>query len=663
MTAADDKVVGPAGTAAEGPHAPDPGAAPDSGRSTPDPLTAGVRRRAMPALRDLGAGLVGALPVLWVLGAVPWRFPSLLIEDMFRGFTGCAMESGALSPVLMLCERAGVPLGMYQLDGGLSYPLGGVFLRLGVEPLAAWKSSVSLLVVSGFVAMFWLGRRLTGSVPIAAVLVVVLGLGGTMSARSWSWYWNVVAVALLPTLFASVFVLYDRARARRLGPLLVPAVAVLACTLVIGIEWTYAGLFATAVAVGAAGLLAVQRRWTWPQRTLLVAGGAGGAAVIFVMQRVRLNTAGIGDQSRHAYDNAAAHSVDLVSLVAPDGHASLIGRVLALVGREGMLVRSLSEGEHLWAAPYLGVLTIALFAAVFARRRGRLEYNPRCPPGYLPLLVAVALASIVLSIGPVVHAAKLAAPEASFTSPLSFLWTSTVVQWIRYPWTWTFLTYVSLLLTFAALTPALLRRHRSWSPLVWVLAGLVVLEFASPAVLAASVSPNPGPPTAPPENRVSSRQPAVARFEAEAIPELQRALGEVDGIATLLPWRNAWITPRLIGGSDARVRNVGIDRNLRQVDRAAPIPREELRRPTADTVRRMLGRGWTDAVVLLDYYPSAEAIVRHDHQHLNPRGHGWSRRVHRIVRQLVGAGHCVEAHSWFTVITLCADGRPSERLP
>ena len=70
--------------------------------------------------------MLGCLPVLTVLGAVPGRRPAVLIEWMFSGFVRCALQDGALNPLVMTCDRAGVPVGMHQLDGGLTYPLGGL---------------------------------------------------------------------------------------------------------------------------------------------------------------------------------------------------------------------------------------------------------------------------------------------------------------------------------------------------------------------------------------------------------------------------------------------------------------------------------------------------------------------------------------------------------
>lgn len=623
----------------------------DAGVSATREAPSSMRR----ALQDIGGGLVGALPVLWVLGAVPWRLPTVLVERMFRGFSSCALAAGSLNPAVMVCERAGVPLGMYQLDGGLSYPLGGAFVQLGADALVAWRLAVVALVGAGFVALFWLGRTLTGSIAVAGMVTAMLGLGSTMTARSWSWYWNVVAAALLPILFASLYVLYDRARARRVRHLVPPAAAVLASVILIGIEWSYAGLFATTVALGAVTLLAVQRGWAPLQRVALVGGACVGGAVVFAAQRWRLTAAGVAEQFSGAFGNATRNAVDLVSLVSPHGDTSLLGRGLQLLGGDRMLAGALTEGDQLWAAPYLGVLTITLLVVVYVFRRTRLEPNPHCPPGYLSLLLAVVAGSLVLSLGPDVGVARLALPDASFTWPGAALWTSTPLRWIRYPWTWTFLTHIALLLTFAALTPALLRRRGSWSPLVWLLAVVVMLEFTSPAVLASATDARPGVMTAPDRNLFSSSHPTMAQFETRDLRELRGALRKARGTVTLLPWDNNWVIPYLATMDGTRVRNVGIDRNVRQVQRVAPIGRRELRHPSVDTVRRMLSSGWADAVVLLDYMPkNAGAIVRHEHQHLGPVDLRRKRWVQRASRQLVGM-YCIEPYSWFTVVTSCAD--------
>lgn len=617
--------------------------------------TRGARPYWRRALQDIGGGLVGALPVLWVLGAVPWRPPTVLVERMFRGFSSCALDAGALNPAVMVCKRAGVPLGMYQLDGALSYPLGGAFMQLGADALVAWRLAVTALVGAGFVALFWLGRRLTGSIAVAGMLTAMLGLSSTMTARSWSWYWNVVAAALIPILFATLYVLYDRARARQVRHLVLPAAAVLVSVTMIGIEWSYAGLFATTVALGAVTLLALERGWAPLQRVVLIGGACLGVAVVFAVQRWRLTAAGVAEQFSGAVGNAADNAVDLVSFVTPQGDTSLLGRGLDLVGGDRMLARALTGGDQLWAAPYLGVVTITLLVVVYVSRRGRLEPNPHCPPGYLSFLLVVVVGSLVLSLGPEVRVARLALPDTSFTWPGAALWTSTPLRWIRYPWTWTFLAHIALLLTFAALTPALLRRRGTWSPLVWLLTVVVVLEFVSPAVLAAATDARPGVMTAPARNRFSSSHPTIAQFESSDLRELRGALRKTGGTVALLPWANTWVIPYLATMDGTRVRNVGIDRNVRQVQRVAPIRRRELRHPTVDTVRRMLSSGWADAVVLLDYMPTnAGAIVRHEHQHLGPADLRRKRWVERASRQLVGT-YCVEPYSWFTVVTSCAD--------
>jgi hypothetical protein len=455
-----------------------------------------------------------------VLGAVPWRLPTLLIENMFRGFVACALADGALSPLEMVCNRAGVPLGMHQLDGGLTYPLGGLLVGLGIDPLAAWRVSVALLIVPGFAALFWLVRRLTGSVIAAGGFVALHGLSGTMTARSWNWYWNVTAVALLPVLFAVLYVLFVRARRRRPGPLIPPAGAALLTVLAVSLEWQYAGLFATAVAVGAAVILVAQRGWTWRERLVMVAGTTCVLATVFVVVRDRLTTAGIAAQFRGTLQTAAHRSIDLLALVAPDDRASLIGALLDGLGADDVLARTVVEGPQLWVTPYLGVLTLVFVAGLVAVRRGRggLTRNPRLPAGYLPLLGMVVAGSVILSFGPVIRVSWLTAPTMWTASPLTVLWESTPLRWIRYPWTWGYLAHIALLLLYAALTPALLRRSGSWSPLAWVLAAVLALDLLSPQAIAAFDSELPSVGTAPGWTRIDRDHPGVDTFEADAVP-------------------------------------------------------------------------------------------------------------------------------------------------
>lgn len=618
----------------------------------------GLRRRlttlrGADALQVAGAGLVGALPVLWVLGAVPWRLPTLLIETMFRGFVACALDDGVLNPLEMVCNRAGVPLGMHQLDGGLSYPLGGLLIGLGIEPLAAWRVSVALLVVPGFAALYWLLRHMTGSAVAAGGFVALHGLSGTMTARSWNWYWNLTAVALLPVLFAVLYALFERAGRRRLGPLIPPAGGALLTVLAISLEWQYAGLFATAVAVGALAVLIAQRGWTSRERLEMVIGTACVLATVFVVLRDRLATAGIAGQFRDTLLTAAHRSIDLLAFVAPDGRASLVGALLDRLGADGVLARTVVDGPQLWVTPYLGVLTL-LFLAGLVVRRGRPTHDPGPPAGYLPLLGLVVAGSVILSIGPAIRVSWLTAPTLWAASPLAPLWESTPLQWIRYPWTWGYLTHLALLLLYAALTPALRRRSGSWSPLAWVLAAVLALDLVSPQAIAAFDSDLPSVETAPRWTRFDRDHPGVGRFEAEAVPELVDRLGSSDGPVVLLPWTNAWTIPHLGPATGIDVRNTGIDRNVNQAEAAAPFTRSELRDPTPDTVRRMLDGGWVSGVALLDLMPRTGAdIVRRDHQHPRPADLAWWGFVRRTGNQLAREGYCVDPGSWFTIIRRC----------
>ena len=628
---------------------------------------ASPRARARPSPRDLpailrrtewlqvaGAGVVGALPVLWVLGAVPWRLPTLLIETMFSGFVACARAGGALTPLEMVCDRAGVPLGMFQLDGGLSYPIGGVLVGLGIEPLTAWRLSVALLIVPGFAALFWLTHRLTGSAVLAGGFVALHGLSGTMTARSWNWYWNITAVSLLPVLFAVLYVLYVRAGRRRIGPLVPTAVAALATVLVISLEWQYAGMFATAVCVAATLVLVAQRGWTSRERLAMVLGTGGALTAVFVVLRTRLVTAGISGQFSDTLLTAAHRSIDLLAFVTPDGRTSLLGAALARLGGDGMLAGAVIDGPQLWVTPYLGMLTLPVVAVMIAVRRRRLTPDRRSPAGYLPLLGLIVAGSILLSLGPVIRVSWLTAPTLRAASPLAVLWESTPLQWIRYPWTWGYLTRLVVLLVYAALAPVLLRRAGSWSPLAWVLAVTLALDMVSPESIVAFDSELPSVATAPSWTRLDRDHPGIATFEAEAVPELLARLERADEPVVMLPWANAWTVPRLGPAAGVNVRNTGIDRNVTQVEAAAPFTRAELRAPTQDTIERMLDDGWAATVVLLDVMPITGAtVVRRDHQHLRPDDLAWAGFVRRTGDRLTRAGYSVEPGSWFMAIGRC----------
>lgn len=621
----------------------------------PSPRHLLVSRRGAEVLQVAGAGLVGALPVLWVLGAVPWRLPTLLIETMFTGFVTCARADGVLTPLEMVCDRAGVPLGMFQLDGGLSYPLGGILVGLGIEPLNAWRLSVALLIVPGFAALFWLTHRLTGSALAAAGFVALHGLSGTMTARSWNWYWNITAVSLLPVLFAVLYVLFARARRRRIAPLVAPAITALLIVLAVSLEWQYAGLFATAVGAAAVVVLVVQRGWTPLQRLTIVLATCAAMAAVFVLLRSRLSTAGIAGQFSDTLLTAAHRSIDLAALVAPDGRASLLGAALTRIGGDGIVASAVVDGPQLWVTPYLGVLTLLVLGLLIAMRRGTPSpQGVRSPAGYLPLLVLIVGGSIILSLGPVIRVAWLTAPTLHVASPLAALWEATPLQWIRYPWTWGYLTHLALLLVYATLAPALLQRSGSWSPLAWLLAVVLALDMVSPQSIVAFDSELPSVATAPRWTRIDQDHPGVASFESEAVPELLARLQRADEPVVMLPWLNAWTVPRLGPADGIEVRNAGIDRNVLQVEAAAPFSRAELRAPTLETVERMLQGGWASTVVLLDVMPTTGAtIVRRDHQHARPDDLAWSGFVRRTGKQLTRAGYCVEPGSWFAVVTRC----------
>lgn len=626
-------------------------------RPAVDDRSPSIRRRRHDALAALAAGVLGALPVLAVLGAVPGRRPTLLIEWMFRGFVACALETGALNPLVMVCERAGVPLGMHQLDGGLTYPLGGLLVRTGVDPLTAWKVAVAVPLMAGFAALFWLGRRLSGSAAVAAGLVAVVALNGTLAARTWNWYWNTVAIVLLPLLFAALHVLFVRARpvrqgARPASTLAAPALGAVGTVALIGIEWQYAALFAVAVAVTGVVLLALERGWTAGQRTAVAACGAAGVALVALVLRWRLSVAGISGQFGDSLANAADEGIDLSSLLLPDGNASFVGVALRLIGLQGMLADTLSDGRMLWVAPYLGVGLLALVAWLLAHRRPRMTDDGHRPAAFLVLLALVAVGSLLLSLGPEWRLANVALPDAHVASPLRWLWTSTPMRWIRYPWTWHSVTFLALALGLSAVLPVLVRDRDDRSTLVWgLIALLLVVELVSPQVLASIVQPEPSVPDAP--ARLTMDDPAIAQFDAEAVPELRTALAEAGGMVTLLPWGNTWIIPYLGPADGIPMRNVGIDRNLTQIEAAAPQTLPQLRSQRGVVVDRLFRWGWTDTVVVVDHIPLAEHIVRHATGDLLVGDVDQLERNARTVREAAQRGYCAERHSWFTVLTPC----------
>jgi len=610
------------------------------------------RRRLLAAAWLVAATVGGSLPVLWVVGAVPWRMPTLLVEKMFRSFAICAADGGSLTPMRMYCPRAGVPLGMYQTDGGLTYPLAGALARAGVDPLVAWQCSVAVLIIAGTGVLCWLLLRLTRSPLVATCFVVVHGLSGTASARSWDWYWRVTGAALLPLVFAALYMLYARAPRRRLAPLAMPGMALVAGVLAIGIEWQYAGLFAAATATTGVLLIALQRGWHWTQRAGLLASTAVGLGGIYALLRARLTIAGIGGQMDNAVEKATGGSVDLASFVVPDGPMSVIGRVLSRLGAADHLARSLVEHKQLWVTPYVGVLVVAFFVVVLALHRFRMPPDPGRPRGFLTLLTLIAVASALLAMGPVIRVAGLAAPTANVDSPVALLYAGTPVQWIRFPRTWGYLLHLSLLLVYASLAAAFLRRGtRQWSPLVLVLVALLALELVSPQVLDAVDDPRPSIALAPEWNRLDSDDPSAVRFAARRQPEFEDAVRAFDGPIVILPWRNAWSVVSMGPDVGIPVRNVGIDRNLVQVVEASPYTAEQLERPTTGLMRDMLDSGWASAIVLLDHFPHGTSIERYDTGRFSDGDlarQAW-RAQHQ--RRLERAGYCVDAHDWFTVVS------------
>lgn len=619
--------------------------------------------RAWTAVWVVVAAVVGSLPILWVVGAVPWRLPTLLVENMFHSFATCAMDGGALDPVRMFCPEAGVPIGMHQLDGGLTYPLGGVLIRAGLDPLTAWKASVAALIIGGSAALSWLLLRLTASPLIATVVVVIHGLSGTASARSWDWYWRVTGSALLPLVFAAVYALYARATQRRLRPLLEPGLALVASVLVVSIEWQYAGLFAAATAAGAMLLITLQRGWAWRQRVGLLAGTTAGLGVVFAVLRWRLSIAGIAGQMDNARAKATQGSVDLISFVVPDGPMSLVGQVATVLGWDDRLARSLVEHKQLWVTPYVGVLVAVFFVALLAFHRFRVPADPRRPRGFLLLLTLVALASALFAMGPVIRVAGLADATATVDSPVGLLYAGTPVEWIRFPRTWAYLLHLAMLLIYASLAAAFLRDGaRRWSPAVAVVVMLLALDFVSPQVIDAFSDPRPSIALAPGWNRLDSDDPAAVRFAAQQQPAFEEALRGFDGPIVMLPWGNAWNVVSMGPAAGIPVRNVGIDRNLVQVVEASPFSEGELERPTTVTMRRMLDSGWAGAVVLLDHTPHGTSINRYDSGRFiarDRRRQAWRRRHQQ---RLVRAGYCADEHAWFTVVSDCDDATASAEV-
>lgn len=577
-----------------------------------------------------------------------------MVEKMFRSFAACAMRSGALNPLHMVCPDAGVPVGMHQLDGGVTYPLGGMLIRAGVDPLAAWKLSVATLVVAGTVALCWLLRRLTGSSLLATTFVVISALSATPSARSWDWYWRVTGSALLPMVFAAAYALYVRGPQRRLHHMVPPALALFASVLAVGLEWQYAGLFAATTAATAMLLLTLQRGWTGLQRALLAGWTAVGLGTVFAILRWRLALAGITGQLDNALDLASEGSVDLASFVVPDGPMSLLGRAITLLGRRDLLVRSMVEYRQLWVAPYLGVLVAGFLLVLLAVRRSRLRDDPGRPRGFLLLLSAIAVASVVFALGPMIDVADLAQPTWTLGSPVGLLYDGTPLQWIRFPRTWIYLLRLALLLIYAAAASALLRdRAGRWSPLLGVLVVLLALDFVSPQVLGAFDDPRPSIELAPPWNRIDSDDPAAVRFAAQQQPQYERALQGFGGPVVVLPWRNLWGIASLGPDTGIQVRSVGIDRNLAQAVDAAPFSADELEHPTTGTMQRMLDTDWAAAVVLLDHTPYGTSIERYERRQLSPGDIGRQAWRWRHQTQLARRGYCVDEHPWFTVIADC----------
>jgi hypothetical protein len=137
------------------------------------------------------------------------------------------------------------------------------------------------------------------------------------------------------------------------------------------------------------------------------------------------------------------------------------------------------------------------------------------------------------------------------------------------------------------------------------------------------------------------------------VPELHAALADA-GMVTLLPWGNTWVIPYLGPAAGIPMRNVGIDRNLSQVEAAAPQTRAQLRSQRGSVIDRLFDSGWTDAVVIVDYIPYPEYIVRHTNGNVLRIDTDQLARNRRTVREARRLGYCAEGHQWFVVLTDCS---------
>ena len=125
------------------------------------------------------------------------------------------------------------------------------------------------------------------------------------------------------------------------------------------------------------------------------------------------------------------------------------------------------------------------------------------------------------------------------------------------------------------------------------------------------------------------------------------------GPVTLLPWSNTWVVPYLGPAFGIEMRNAGIDRNLAQVEAAAPQTRAQIRRQRGGMVEALFQAGWTDAVVIVDYLPLAENIARHASGDLLDIDRHHLQRNAQTVLEADRRGYCAERHSWFYMITDC----------
>lgn len=603
------------------------------------------------------ATIAGSIPILAAVNAVPWRVPILLTDQMFSGFVRCTLRDGALNPIVMHCPEAGVPAGMYATDAGLSYPLGGLIVRAGATPLLGWRLSVTLLVLAGTGAMFWLLRRLSGSAGFATAVIVIYGFTGTFSSRGWNWYWRSLGTTLLSFVMVGIFLVFAAAEDRSVRRLALPLLALTGALLAVSLEWAYAGLFAAAAVACVAVVVVTQRGWSLPQRGALLAGFGGCVGVVAAVLQLRLRIAGIDDQMNNALGLASRWGMDVAAFVTPHSRNSLLGEALDRVGGDRLLATSLTDG-YLDVAPYVGVFVVALLAAQWLRHRFRVPHDERRPAGLLAALLLIVGMCVLFALGPQITIARTALPGADVPSPLvAWLYGWSPLQWIRFPRTWTHLLKPASVVLFTCLATAFLRRDADrWSPLVVALVAVLALESMSPLTHRLLTTPGMHDPSSFTYARVDRDDAAAKRFATQDRPVLTATLRQLPEPVLFLPWDNLWTAPSLGPDEGIRLRNAGIDRNFSQAQALSPFTKGELNQRSPDTVRKVLDSNWARTVVMVDWYPHTKAIRRYADDNPNPYDLKLRRRRREIGRQLESEGYCVHAHGWFTAISTCPAG-------